>query len=45
MEIDQGGKLSKAERQQIWLDAHKKTVRKLCELGLWLDDVPLPEGL
>jgi hypothetical protein len=45
MEIDQGGKLDKAERQKIWLAAHFKTVRKLQEYGLWPNDVPLPEGL
>jgi hypothetical protein len=45
MEIDQGGKLDKAERQKIWLAAHLKTVRKLQEYGLWPNDVPLPEGL
>jgi len=44
-EIDQGGKLNKAERQKIWLAAHIQTVRKLQELGLWPTDVPLPEGL
>jgi len=45
MEIDQGGKLDKTERQKIWLAAHLKTVRKLQEYGLWPNDVPLPEGL
>jgi hypothetical protein len=45
MEIDQGGKLDKAERQKIWLAAHLKTVRKLQAYGLWPVDVPLPEGL
>ena len=44
-EIDQGKGLTKEERQNIWLYAHKQTVRKLQELGLWLNDVPLPEGL
>jgi hypothetical protein len=44
-EIDQGSKLKKAERQKIWLAAHKETVRKLLELGLWPIDIPLPEGL
>lgn len=45
MEIDQGNKLDKFERQKIWLAAHLKTVRKLQQLGLWPEDVPLPEGL
>jgi hypothetical protein len=45
MEIDQGGKLDKSQRQQIWLAAHKETVRKLQALGLWPVDVPIPEGL
>ena len=45
MEIDQGSKLDKAQRQHIWLAAHKKTVGKLQALGLWPVDVPIPEGL
>ena len=45
MEIDQGSKLDKFDRQKIWLAAHLKTVRKLQELALWPEDVPLPEGL
>jgi hypothetical protein len=45
MEIDQGSKLEKFDRQKIWLAAHLKTVRKLQGLGLWPEDVPLPEGL
>ena len=45
MEIDQGSKLDKSERQKIWLAAHKQTVRKLQEYGLWPNDVPLPERL
>lgn len=42
-EIDQGATLSKAERQQIWYDAHQKTVEKLTKLGLWPIDVPVPD--
>lgn len=41
-EIDQGNTLSKEERQEKWLAAHKKTVYALIGAGLWPDDVPLP---
>lgn len=40
-QIDQGSKLSKQERQQIWLDAHKKTVDALQEV--WPVDIPIPD--
>lgn len=43
MEIDQGSKLDKAQRQKIWYDAHSKTVKKLTALGLWPVDVPIPD--
>lgn len=41
-EIDQGVHLSKAERQEKWQHAHVATVAKLCDLGLWPKDVPIP---
>jgi len=41
--IDQGSRLSKAQRMEIWENAHMKTVKKLQLLGLWPNDVPLPE--
>lgn len=41
-ELDQGSKLSKQERQKMWLEAHNKTVALLQERGLWPADVPIP---
>lgn len=41
-ELDQGSKLSKEERQKMWLEAHNKTVALLQARGLWPEDVPLP---
>lgn len=42
-EIDQGSKLSKAERLAMWDAAHIKTVRELLRRGLWPEDAPLPD--
>lgn len=42
-EIDQGHKLSKDERIEMWTQAHKKTVAALQAKGLWPDDVPVPQ--
>jgi predicted Fe-S protein YdhL (DUF1289 family) len=42
-EIDQGSKLTKEERQQIWYRAHNKTVALLQKRELWPTDCPLPE--
>jgi hypothetical protein len=42
MELDQGSKMTKAEREQMWQAAHRKTVRKMLEFGLWPTDVPTP---
>ena len=41
-EIDQGKTLSKAERQELWTNAHKKTVSALLAMGSWPDGVPVP---
>lgn len=41
-EIDQGSKMTKAEREQMWQAAHEKTVTKMLELGLWPEGVPNP---
>ena len=41
-EVDQGKDLTKDERQLMWYLAHTLTVEKLCERGLWPDDVPVP---
>ena len=41
-EIDQGSKLSKVERQEMWEKAHIKTVQTLINKGEWPENVPLP---
>lgn len=43
-QLDQGSKMSKAERMAMWFDAHCLTVHILKLRGLWPDDVPLPKG-
>lgn len=42
-EIDQGKNLSRDERQQLWLKAHRATVNALVDQGLWPPNVPLPQ--
>ena len=42
-EIDQGKNLSKEERQEKWLKAHKNTVALLLVRGEWPSGVPVPE--
>ena len=39
-ELDQGKTLNKEQRQEMWQNAHIKTVDKLVKLGLWPDNVP-----
>jgi hypothetical protein len=41
--VDQGRNLTSEERWAIWWPAHQKTVRELHRLGLWPQDVPLPD--
>lgn len=41
-EIDQGAHLSKDERKEMWLKAHKRTVNNLVESNQWPKDVPIP---
>ena len=41
--LDQGSKLSRAERQSMWWDTHVKSVRLLLKHGLWPTDVPVPD--
>ena len=41
-ELDQGSKLSKDERQKMWIMSHIRTYNKLKSLGLWPKDVPMP---
>jgi hypothetical protein len=43
-EIDQGAKLSRQERQEMWQSAHDKTVSSLVDSGRWPPDVPIPKG-
>ena len=38
-ELDQGAKLSKQERRDLWQMAHQKTVSKLKEQGLWPEEI------
>lgn len=41
--LDQGSKLSRAERQAMWWDAHVFSVRELVRRGLWPKDVAVPD--
>ena len=43
-EIDQGKNLTKDQRQQLWLNAHKRTVKILLETNKWASGVPIPKG-
>lgn len=42
-EIDQGAKLSKAERQELWSKAHLQTVKTLLDSGRWPVNISIPE--
>jgi transcription elongation factor Elf1 len=42
-EIDQGAKMSRDQRQEIWLNAHRKTVKVLLSQNKWPIDIPVPE--
>ncbi len=42
MMLDQGNKLSKQERIDLWTEAHQKTVQELIEHGLWPENIPKP---
>ena len=42
-DIDQGAKLSKAERQSAWKLAHYKTVQMLVDTNQWPVDIAIPE--
>jgi hypothetical protein len=41
--LDQGSKLSKSERQQLWWLAHVRTVLELIRRGLWPKAVAVPD--
>ena len=34
--------MPKADRQELWERAHLKTVEQMVFIGLWPDEVPLP---
>lgn len=42
-ELDQGSRWSAEERQALWWEAHKRTVRALLEQGKWPARVPVPQ--
>mgnify|MGYP003339056631 FL=1 len=39
--LDQGSKLTKEERVEMWEKAHRKTIERLIELDLWPDEVKI----
>jgi hypothetical protein len=39
--LDQGSKLTKEERIDMWEKAHRKTIERLIELDLWPDEVKI----
>lgn len=41
--LDQGSRLSRLERQQMFWTAHVRSVALLVKLGLWPADVPVPD--
>lgn len=41
--LDQGKRLSKEERETLWSNAHRKTVREMLMRGLWPLDVEVPD--
>lgn len=40
--LDQGKDLSKIERQQMWWDAHVKTIKELVSRNLWPPNIEPP---
>lgn len=40
--LDQGANMTKAERMEMWENAHRMTVHTLLSLGYWPKDVPNP---
>lgn len=41
--LDQGSRLSRAERIDLWTTAWRNTVRALVQRGEWPSDVPVPD--
>lgn len=44
-ELDQGKNLTKADRVEMWEQAHKKTVQALVDSGNWVDEIPIPDTI
>lgn len=42
-ELDVGSHLTKAERQELWTAAWKKTVKRLVDEGNWPHDIDVPQ--
>lgn len=42
-DLDQGSRLTEAQRQLIWWSAHVSTVRQLLDRGQWPARVPVPD--
>lgn len=43
VDLDQGAHMTRGQREAMWDNAHRNTVRLLVRLGLWPKDVPIPE--
>lgn len=41
-DIDQGNRLTREQRWQVWENAHHKTVDRLVKTGKWPVDIPIP---
>lgn len=41
--LDQGSHLSRMDRETLWSNAHRKTVRELLKRGFWPLDVQVPD--
>lgn len=41
--LDQGSRMSQAQRLEMWSVAHHNTVRELLRRGLWPVSVPVPD--
>jgi len=42
-DIDQGKELTKEQRKDLWIQAHQKTVEKMQAMGIWANDIPIPD--
>lgn len=42
-ELDQGHRLSRHERVDLWTNAWRNTVRALVQQGKWPNDIPIPD--